>query len=46
MTRLGGTFEPNPQTHMIYDAIYRNVYGKMYGRLKPLYEALQKVNRG
>jgi sugar (pentulose or hexulose) kinase len=45
MTRLGDTFEPNPQAQAIYEEIYRNVYGKMYGRLKPLYEALRKVGR-
>jgi hypothetical protein len=44
MTRLGQTFESNPQAQAIYEDIYRNVYGKMYGRLKPLYEALRKVN--
>lgn len=43
MTRLGQTFEPNPQAQAIYEAIYRNVYGRMYGRLKPLYEALRRV---
>jgi sugar (pentulose or hexulose) kinase len=43
MTRLGDTFEPNPQAHAIYEEIYRKVYGKMYARLKPLYEALQRV---
>jgi sugar (pentulose or hexulose) kinase len=46
MTRLGATFEPNPQAQMVYDEIYRNVYGKMYERLKPLYEALGKVHHG
>jgi sugar (pentulose or hexulose) kinase len=46
MTRLGDTFEPNPKARTIYEEIYRNVYGKMYGRLKPLYEALRKVNSG
>jgi sugar (pentulose or hexulose) kinase len=45
MTRLGDTFEPNPEARAIYEEIYRKVYGKMYGRLKPLYEALQTVNR-
>lgn len=45
MTRLGDTFEPNSKAHTIYDEIYRSVYGKMYGRLKPLYEALRKVER-
>jgi sugar (pentulose or hexulose) kinase len=46
MTRLGATFEPNPQAQMVYDEIFRNVYGKMYERLKPLYEALGKVHHG
>jgi sugar (pentulose or hexulose) kinase len=45
MTRLGQTFEPNPQAHATYEEIYRNVYGKMYGRLKPLYEALRRISR-
>ncbi len=43
MTRLGDTFEPNLEAHAIYEDLYRNVYCKMYGRLKPLYEALRKV---
>jgi sugar (pentulose or hexulose) kinase len=46
MTRLGDTFEPDPKAHAIYDEIYRGVYGKMYGRLKPLYEALRKLSSG
>jgi sugar (pentulose or hexulose) kinase len=45
MTRMGETFEPNPQAQTIYEEIYRNVYGKMYGRLKPLYEALRRAGR-
>jgi sugar (pentulose or hexulose) kinase len=43
MTRVGDTFEPHPPAHAIYEEIYRNIYGKMYGRLKPLYEALRKI---
>jgi len=43
MTRVGDTFDPNPQAHAIYEEIYRHIYGKMYGRLKPLYEALRKI---
>src|SRR5512136_485200 len=42
MTRLGDTFEPNPQAHAIYDGLYRGVYAKMYGRLKPLYERIRE----
>jgi sugar (pentulose or hexulose) kinase len=45
MTRLGDTFEPNPQAQTVYEEIYRNVYGKMYGRLKPLYEALRTIGQ-
>jgi len=46
MTRLGDTFEPNPQAQAIYEELYQNVYRKMYGRLKPLYEGLRKVISG
>jgi sugar (pentulose or hexulose) kinase len=42
MVRTGDVFLPNPATHMIYDALYQNVYTKMYGRLKPLYRAMGK----
>jgi sugar (pentulose or hexulose) kinase len=41
MTRAGATFEPSERVHAIYDELYRNVYEKMYGRLKPLYEAIR-----
>jgi len=44
MTRMGDMFVPNPQAHAIYEEIYRNIYGKMYGQVKPLYEAMRKVN--
>lgn len=40
MTRLGATFEPHKQEQIVYDDLYRNVYRKMYARLKPLYEAM------
>jgi sugar (pentulose or hexulose) kinase len=43
MTRLGETFEPNPQVHALYEEIYRSVYCKMYGRLKPLYEGMRRA---
>jgi sugar (pentulose or hexulose) kinase len=45
MTRLGDTFAPNPQARAIYEELYQNVYQKMYGRLKPLYDALRKAGR-
>jgi sugar (pentulose or hexulose) kinase len=43
MTRVGRTFEPNPEVERIYDDLYRRVYQKMYGRLKGLYEAIRKI---
>jgi len=43
MTRLGRVFEPNPGAHEIYDALYRQVYKRMYGRLKPLYEEIREI---
>ena len=43
MTRLGKVFEPNPGAHEIYDALYRQVYKRMYGRLKPLYEEIREI---
>jgi sugar (pentulose or hexulose) kinase len=43
MTRIGQTFTPNPQHHATYDALYRRVYQKMYGRLQPLYRAIQAI---
>ncbi len=43
MTRLGQTFEPNPEHHRIYDALYRRVYSKLYERLKPLYEEIRDI---
>lgn len=45
MTRLGQTFEPDRAAQAIYDGLYREVYCKMYGRLKPLYEAIRKASR-
>jgi len=43
MTRIGRTVEPEPENHKIYDELYRRVYLKMYGRLKPLYEAIREI---
>lgn len=43
MTRLGDTFEPDPQTHKTYDRLYRQVYLRMYKRLYPLYRSLQHI---
>jgi sugar (pentulose or hexulose) kinase len=43
MTRVGVSFEPNPIHHRIYDELYNRVYLKMYGRLRPLYEAIRDI---
>jgi hypothetical protein len=43
MTHLGETFTPNPKEHRIYDQLYRQVYLKMYDRLKPLYNKMRGI---
>jgi len=43
MTRVGEVFEPDPKTHQMYDALYHEVYKKMYKHLKPLYERIRKI---
>jgi len=43
MTRLGDTFEPNPQHRTVYEELYQRVYRQMYGRLKPLYEEIREI---
>jgi len=37
MSRIGQTFEPNPQAHQLYNELYEHVYSKMYHALRPLY---------
>lgn len=43
MTRPGRVFEPDFQHQRLYDALYRDVYLKMYERLKPLYRRIQDI---
>lgn len=43
MTRTGATFEPTPSHHKTYDRLYRDVYQKMYKRLRPVYRAIQTI---
>jgi sugar (pentulose or hexulose) kinase len=43
MTRVGDTFEPNATAHAKYDALYNDVYLKMYSKLRPLYEAMRRL---
>jgi sugar (pentulose or hexulose) kinase len=43
MTRVQDTFDPNPVMSRVYDRLYREVYLKMYRRLKPLYERIRDI---
>ena len=43
MTHVGEVFEPDPQNRALYDALYHDVYKKMYRRLKPLYESIREI---
>ncbi|MDQ3127008.1 MAG: FGGY-family carbohydrate kinase [Chloroflexota bacterium] len=43
MTRLAETLDPDPERHRLYDQLFRRVYTRMYGRLKPLYEEIMAI---
>ncbi|MCK5076030.1 MAG: FGGY-family carbohydrate kinase [Calditrichia bacterium] len=43
MTHMGDTFEPSLKNHEMYTQLHRDVYKKMYPRLKPLYRAIRKI---
>ena len=43
MTRIGQVFHPEPQHAKTYEALYTQVYRHMYGRLQPLYKAIQDI---
>ncbi len=43
MAHLGEEFEPDPQTHQMYDALFNQVYRKMYKRLRPLYRKIRQI---
>ncbi len=43
MTHVGEVFEPNRRNHRMYNALYHDVYKKMYKRLKPLYERIREI---
>ncbi len=45
MTRVSDLFEPDMSVHTRYDELYRQVYLKMYKRLKPLYDALREIDK-
>jgi sugar (pentulose or hexulose) kinase len=43
MVHVGEVRDPNPADHARYDELYRGVYRRMYGRLKPLYEEIRRI---
>lgn len=43
MTRVGQVFDPDPQTHALYENLYRRVYLQLYDRLKPLYKEIRDI---
>jgi len=43
MTHRGDTFEPQPETRRLYDGLYRDVYLRLYERLRPLYEKIGRI---
>jgi sugar (pentulose or hexulose) kinase len=43
MTRIGRTFEPEPQHAEVYEQLYSRVYQRMYKRLQPLYEDIRAI---
>ncbi|MEN8139099.1 MAG: FGGY-family carbohydrate kinase, partial [Bacteroidota bacterium] len=43
MTCADKIFHPNKENHDMYDRIYKEVYNKMYDRLKPLYTSIRNI---
>lgn len=43
MTHGGDVFTPIMENKKLYDALYHEVYQKMYERLNPLYKAIRKI---
>ncbi len=43
MTRSARRFDPEPAAVKTYDALYRDVYLRMYRQLKPLYERIRAI---
>ena len=43
MCRPGRVFRPDPQAVQTYEALYREVYSAMYGRLQPLYARIRRI---
>lgn len=45
MTRPGTAFEPDARAHATYERLYRDVYLRLYPRVRPLYERLRAIAR-
>lgn len=43
MTRTGRVFEPIKENQKLYDDLYKRVYRKMYGRLRPLFKEIRDI---
>ena len=43
MTHVGEVYEPDQKNRKVYNALYHDVYKKMYKRLKPLYERIREI---
>ncbi len=43
MTHVGEVYEPDRKNHRLYEALYHDVYKKMYKRLKPLYKRIREI---
>jgi sugar (pentulose or hexulose) kinase len=43
MTRVARWFQPQAEAADLYDRLYAEVYKPMYGRLRPLYRAIQRI---
>mgnify|MGYP001812248236 CR=1 FL=1 len=43
MSRTGDVFEPDPVHHRRYEALYRQVYLKIYKQVKPFYEKIREI---
>ena len=43
MCRVGRRFEPQEDARKTYEALYRDVYSRMYPQLKPIYERIRAI---
>lgn len=43
MTRIEESFLPNQENVKLYNKLYKQVYLKMYGQLKPIYQNIKKI---